>query len=265
MITTRSNCDVALYNPLPDKSEAYFTAEQINLLDKTKLPSHIAIIPDGNRRWAKLNTFNVSRGHRVGADNLMTIVKAAKALGIKSITFFLFSTENWMRGKAEVNALLWLMESFLIEQRQPMIDHGIHFHTIGDLTKFSNRIQNVIQESKLATADCKDVNMVAALNYGGRDEITRAVKNLVDDFEKKKFPKESINETLISKYLDTMTWSDPELLIRTSGEKRISNFLLWQISYSEIYVSDVLWPEFTPAHFFNALLYYQTRERRLGG
>lgn len=260
-----SNYAFSLLKSSPKEPEVYFDSEQLNLLDKSKVPSHIAIIPDGNRRWAKSNSINVSHGHRVGADNLMTIIKAAKVLGVKSITFFLFSTENWMREKTEVKALLWLMESFLIEQRQNMINHGIHFQTIGDLTKFSDRIVKVINDSKLATANCNDINMIAALNYGGRDEITRAMKNLLEDYGDNKFSKEAINEALISKYLDTTAWPDPELLIRTSGEKRISNFLLWQISYSEIYVSDVLWPEFTPTHLLNALLYYQTRERRLGG
>jgi len=257
--------DSAIGNSGYGTGSPYFTEEQLALLDKTKMPAHIAIIPDGNRRWAKANTLNITQGHRKGANNLITIVKAAKAVGIKSITFFLFSTENWTREKREVRALMWILESFLIEQRQAMIDQGIRFHTIGDLTKFSDRVIRVLEESKQATAHCNTIDMVAALNYGGRDEITRAIKSLLEDFERTKFKKEAINETLISKYLDTASWPDPELLIRTSGEKRISNFLLWQISYSEIYVTEVLWPEFTANHLLDALLYFQYRERRLGG
>lgn len=249
----------------PPKLEVFYTSEQLSLLDPSNIPAHVAIIPDGNRRWAKLHAMDISQGHRQGADNLITIVKAAKALGIKSITFFLFSTENWMREQKEVDALLWLMEFFLIEQRQTMIDNGIRFQTIGDLTKFSDRILNVIAESKQATSHCHDIDMIAALNYGGRNEITRAMKALLEDFEKQKFPKEAVDEALVSKYLDTAAWPDPELLIRTSGEKRVSNFLLWQISYAEIYTTEVLWPEFTPGHLFKAILYYQSRERRLGG
>lgn len=160
---------------------------------------------------------------------------------------------------------MWLLETFLIEQRQAMIDEGIRFHTIGDLTKLSDRINKTIEDSRQATAHCCDINMIAGLNYGGRDELKRAFKAMLEDFEQQKICKEDVSESLISRYLDTAPWSDPDLMIRTSGERRVSNFLLWQISYSEIYIADVLWPEFKPQHLYEALLYYQSREKRLGG
>jgi undecaprenyl diphosphate synthase len=238
--------------------------EKLHLLDMSNIPLHIAIIPDGNRRWAKNNAFQIIEGHRQGADKLIAIVKSAKNIGIKFITFFLFSTENWLRDQTEVDALMWLLETFLIDQRQTMIDNDIRFNTIGDLSKFSGRILDLIHENKQSTSHCNAIQMIAALNYGGRDDLSRAVKRLVEDYDSK-ILSEPINENLISRYLDTAPWPDPELLIRTSGEHRISNFLLWQISYSELYMADVLWPDFTDAHFLDAILTYQSRDRRLGG
>jgi undecaprenyl diphosphate synthase len=242
-----------------------FNKEDLKLLDNTKIPHHVAIIPDGNRRWAKTNNLDISQGHRKGANNLITLVKAAKELGIKCITFFLFSTENWKREQTEIKALMWLLEFFLRKQRQSMIDNDIRFHTIGDHSKFSNRIINELEKSKKATEHCKTIDMVAALNYGARNEMTRAIHRILEDCDKHHIKNNAIDECMISKYLDTHVWPDPELLIRTSGEKRISNFLLWQLSYSEIYFTDVLWPEFTANHLLEALLYFQSRERRLGG
>lgn len=263
MISSCTKLDINKFidsKPLP-----YFSEDQLVGLEKAKVPAHIAIIPDGNRRWAKSRKFDISQGHQKGADNLITIVKAAKELGIKSIVFYLFSTENWLRDSVEVQALLWLMELFLVEQRQPMVQNNIKFHTIGNLNRFSDRIKRTIEETKTATADCNGIDMIAALNYGARDEITRSIKKLIDEFQEGRIVKEDITEHLITQYLDTAAWPDPELLIRTSGENRISNFLLWQISYSELYVADIFWPEFTPHHLLDAIRYYQNRDRRLGG
>lgn len=244
----------------------YYTREQIQLLDRNRIPKHIAIIPDGNRRWAKKNNLSVMQGHRQGADNLMEIVKAAKALGIKVITFYVFSTENWSRDPIEVRALLWLLESYLIEQRPVMLENGVKLQTIGDCSRFPNSVRRTIQESKDATNHCEDIEMVLALNYGSRDEIRRAVQLILDDIASKGIlPVEKVTESLISGYLDTAKWPDPDLLIRTSGEKRFSNFLLWQSSYTELYIDQVLWPDFHPRNLLNAVVEFQKRDRRLGG
>lgn len=243
----------------------YFTSEQLALLDKQRIPQHIAIIPDGNRRWARLQSSQIETGHRMGANNLIHIVRAAREAGIKFITFYLFSTENWSRDPSEVQALMWILETFLIEQRQEMLDGGVCFHTIGDLSALAKTTNKIIEETKQTTAHCDKIHMIAALNYGSRDELKRAFKNILHDLETDKIHKDAIDETLISRYLDTALWPDPDLLIRTSGEVRISNFLLWQISYAEIYIVDVLWPDFKPQNLLEAILYFQTRDRRLGG
>ena len=198
-------------------------------------------------------------------DNLINILKAAKTLGIKSVTYYLFSTENWSRHQSEIISLMQLLEIFLTEQKQNMIDEGIRFQTIGDLSKFSESNNRLIDECKNATAHCKNINMICGLNYGGRDELKRAFQKMLEDSENGLLRKQDVTESLISKYLDTALWRDPELLIRTSGENRMSNFLIWQTSYTENYICDVYWPDFKPKHLLDALLDYQRRHRRLGG
>lgn len=242
-----------------------FTAEELQMLDRSAIPRHVAIIPDGNRRWARKQASCVAEGHREGADTLTTIVRAAKELGIPTITFYLFSMENRSRNPEEINALMWLLETFLIDQRESMIEAGVRLHSIGDISGLPASPLKTLTESMEATSHCDKINMVMALNYGSRDEIKRAFHAMLSDIEKGKLSKGDITESLISSYLDTSPWPDPDLFIRSSGESRISNFLLWQLSYSEIYITDVLWPDFRPRDLFNALLYYQTRERRFGG
>lgn len=247
------------------QSYRYFTPEQISSLDHKKIPHHVAIIPDGNRRWAKKQHAPREEGHREGADIIIETMKAAKEIGIKIISFFLFSTENWERSQDEVHALMWLLETFMIEQRQTMIDDGIRMETIGDLSRLPVSVQNAIQDTKAATSHCKCIDMVLALNYGSRDEIRRAVQSIAEDVSQNKIRKEDITENLISRYLDTAQWAEPDLFIRTSGEKRLSNFLLWQLSYAELYIAEVLWPDFRSGHLLEALINFQKRERRLGG
>lgn len=255
----------SLQHLIVEKS-SIFPVEQLKKLDFNKIPTHVAFIPDGNRRWAKKNHISIMQGHRKGSDNLMEIAKAAKVLGIKVITFYIFSTENWNRDTFEIRTLMWLLESYLIEQRPTMLDLGVRFQTIGDTTRFSQRIQRTIRETKEITSHCKDIEMVLALNYGSRNEICRAVQSILSEYSKNpSLAKEGIPENLISQHLDTAKWPDPDLLIRTSGEVRLSNFLLWQSSYSEIFIVDVLWPDFHPHHLLNTIIEFQMRERRLGG
>ncbi|KAF3363278.1 Isoprenyl transferase [Chlamydiales bacterium STE3] len=247
-----------------EKALHYYTPEELSSLYKYKLPSHIAFILDGNRRWAKKTSCGVTEGHRRGADTLMEIIKAAKELGIKVLTLYVFSTENWQRPQNEIQALMWLFESYIRSQTAEMVNTGMLFDTIGDLSKLPLGVNNAIQEAKKATQDCSDIKVVFAMNYGARDEMRRAIQQMFKDYSSQGLPLEEITEERISAYLDTKAYPDPDLVIRTGGEKRISNFLLWQSSYAELYITDVFWPDFTPQHLLKAISSYQLRERRLG-
>jgi undecaprenyl diphosphate synthase len=243
-----------------------FLAEKQNLhLDVNLLPRHVAIIMDGNRRWAKNAQLPLEMGHWEGAEVLTEIVRAAAEWGVKTLTVYAFSTENWGRPQAEIDELMNLFELYLINKRELMIKEGIRLHAIGDLLRLPNRVQATLQQTMEATASSRRINLVLALNYGGRDEIKRAIGRILARHEKERITSEELTEAFIAQYLDTTPWGDPDLLIRTSGELRLSNFMLWQISYTEIYVTDVFWPEFTPKLLFEALLSYQNRQRRFGG
>jgi undecaprenyl diphosphate synthase len=249
----------------PPKLE-FYSVEEMNFLQKSPIPGHVAIIMDGNRRWAK-NTFsplNPLNGHWAGAKAIFKIVQAAQEMGIKVLTVYGFSTENWTRSPEELETLFSVFQTYLKENRQLMIEKGVRLHTIGDLRPFSESLRREVFLTQEATKESKNIDLVVALNYGGRDEIKRAFHRLLNDFNRKKVTFEDITEELISKYLDTSPWGDPELLIRTSGEMRISNFLLWQLAYCEIYVTDVLWPDFTPKELLQAVRAFQNRERRQG-
>lgn len=233
--------------------------------EKVLTPKHIAIIPDGNRRWAKKKGYPIEFGHQEGAKNIFNVVRLAKSKKIKTITFYLFSTENWHRSIFEVQTLMNLFDSYLRERTPEMIQEGVMLETIGDLKKLPFFLQKTIQECKKITKDNKNIQLVLALNYGGRDEIKRAFCSLLEDITQKKINPETITEDLISSYLDTAPFGDPDLIIRTSGENRMSNFLLWQTSYSEVWLDEVLWPDFCESHFSAALQGYQQRIRRHGG
>ncbi len=247
------------------QNRSRFDPEQLARLNRSHLPKHIAIIPDGNRRWAKKHFLNSQQGHQEGADILMEIVKAAQELEIRHLTLYSFSTENWQRSPEEVFAFLLLIANYLIEQREEMAQTGIKLETIGDLNPLPSFLKEAIRETKEATKSCDKIDLILALNYGSRNELCRAVRALVEDCDNKRLNKEEINEETLSRYLDTHPWSDPDLLIRTSGELRLSNFLLWQISYAEMHISPTLWPDFSPKHLLDALLDFQGRERRRGG
>lgn len=242
-----------------------FDPADLAKLDTKHIPYHIAFIPDGNRRWAKKRLSSTQQGHKVGADTLMETVKAALDLGVKEVTFYGFSTENWSRPAEEVNALMALYTHYLLSQKEDMVSSGIQLEVIGHLEALPPILLNAIAEVKEATHHCHKIRLILALNYGARNEIYRAFKNIMSDVKEGKLNEEDVSEKTISHYLDTRRCRDPELLIRTSGERRISNFLLWQISYTEIYVSPVLWPDFTPQHLLEAIIDYQGRERRWGG
>ncbi len=242
----------------------YFTDAQLASLDLQRLPKHIAIIPDGNRRWAQKQSFSPHQGHTQGAHTLADIVKACQELGIRTMTLYLFSTENWSRPEEEVKAFLWLLENFLQLQLPTMLEGGVRFHTIGNLSRLPENTLKAVNGIKEATVHGDQFDLIAAVNYGGRDEMKRAFDKMLVDYSKGHFALQDVSEKLISQYLDTAAWECPDLLIRTGGEKRISNFLLWQVSYAELYMSDVLWPDFKPLHLLDALHYFQARDRRMG-
>ncbi len=241
-----------------------FSPHELQSLDLLKLPKHIAIIPDGNRRWAKLHRQLPNIGHEMGAESLIEIVKAAKEIGIKTITFYLFSTENWNRSKEEIHILMGLLQYFLITNRKQMCEMGIRFNAIGDLSALPKEPLDEVKQTIADTSSCQEINMVVALNYGGRDEIKRALRKIVDAALQNEIKAGDVTESLIASHLDTAPFGDPDLFIRTSGESRLSNYMLWQLAYAEIHFTNVLWPDFKSTHLLEAILDYQKRERRWG-
>ena len=235
------------------------------VLDKNMLPSHVAIIMDGNRRWAKKNGLPAMMGHWQGAKTMIDIVTAAIKWNIKVLTVYAFSTENWQRSQQEVDSLMYLCKIYLRRFCFKMIKEQVRLRTIGDLTKIPKDVYQAIRDVEQATESCNRIDLVLAINYGGRDDIKRALVNIVEDVQNGRLSKSEISEQLIAQYLDTSYWPDPDLLIRTSGEKRQSNFLLWQLSYSEFYHTEVLWPDFSEKELIKALYQFQQRQRRFGG
>ncbi|CAI8233795.1 MAG: Ditrans,polycis-undecaprenyl-diphosphate synthase ((2E,6E)-farnesyl-diphosphate specific) [Cryomorphaceae bacterium] len=229
-------------------------------IDATNLPKHIAITMDGNGRWAKSKGKLRIFGHKNGVKAVRDTVEGAAEIGIKYLTLYAFSSENWNRPEKEVNALMTLLVSAINKETKTLMDNNIRLSTIGDINKLPSKAQKELQEAISKTKDNTRMTLVLALSYSGRGEILIAVKNIIKDGKEP----EEINEATFQQYLTTKSVPDPELLIRTSGEYRISNFLLWQIAYSELYFTDTLWPDFRKADLYKAILNYQTRERRFG-
>jgi undecaprenyl diphosphate synthase len=246
-------------------SKNLYSAEDLSQIDLSKIPRHVAIIMDGNRRWAKQRGLPPIMGHWEGAEVLTNIVNAASELGVETITVFSFSTENWNRSEEEVEALMQLFEIYLHRKKDLMIREGICLEMIGDLGRFPQRVQQAFALTKKATEQSRKINLVLAMNYGSRDEIRRAMVKILELNQKQQILPEELTEDMISQHLDTSRFGDPELLIRTSGELRVSNFLLWQISYTEIFVTEKLWPDFSQKDLLEAVAVFQKRSRRLGG
>jgi len=244
------------------KSDVYKKKELSHL---TNVPKHIAIIMDGNRRWAKKHNLPSIVGHTKGAETLTNIVKASIQLKIKIITVFAFSTENWSRTDNEIHNLMNLFDTYLKTQLPFMLKEKIRLSVIGDLSKLPISLQESFHQTTKKTKNGDSLDLALAVNYGSKDEIRRALFQILNDYENKKISKKDITEELITQYLDTKNFKDPDLLIRTSGEQRLSNFMLWQLSYSEIYVTETLWPDFSENDFLLAINEYQKRKRRLGG
>ncbi|MCI9138804.1 isoprenyl transferase [bacterium 1XD42-8] len=229
------------------------------------IPNHVAIILDGNGRWAKAKGMPRNYGHAQGSKNVEIICEEAYKMGISYLTVYAFSTENWNRSKDEVNALMKLLRGYMKTCLKTAEKNNMCVRVIGDKTGLDKDIQSRIQELEEATKNNTGLHFQIALNYGGRDEIVRAVKKVVRDVMKGKMTEEDITEKGFATYLDTHEIPDPDLLIRTSGELRLSNFLLWQLSYAEFYMADVHWPDFTKEELLKAIEIYNCRDRRFGG
>jgi len=233
-------------------------------IDKSRLPQHIAIIMDGNGRWAKKKGAVRLYGHQRAVRSVKEVTEGCAELGVKFLTLYAFSTENWNRPKLEVQGLMELLVRTLRRELNELKKNNVRMSTIGDIASLPKACEKELRESVAATADNTGLTLILALNYSGRFEITEAVRNIGKDLIAHVIREDEIDSDLISRYLFTSAFPDPELLIRTSGEMRVSNFLLWQIAYTELYITDVLWPDFRKQHLYEAIVSYQQRERRFG-
>jgi undecaprenyl diphosphate synthase len=233
-------------------------------LDPGKLPRHVAIIMDGNGRWAQRRGLHRVRGHVVGAESVRVVTRQARRLGISYLTLFAFSEENWQRPAMEIRVLMALLRRYLHRELSEMRDNQIALKAIGNLEQLPEAVKQDLEQTIAATADGARMVLTLALSYGGRSEIIQAVQSLARKVAAGRLKPEDIDAGLFSRYLYTADLPDPDLLIRTSGEYRLSNFLLWQSAYTELYVTDTLWPDFREDDFMKALEAYQQRERRFG-
>jgi undecaprenyl diphosphate synthase len=233
-------------------------------IDPTRLPQHIAIIMDGNGRWAERHAMGRVLGHRKGAQAVQTTVKTCRQLGIRYLTLYAFSMENWLRPKAEVGALLKLLNEYLDNETQEMVAQDIRLTAIGDLESLGEPIHTKLKEAIGRTGHNQGMTLNLALSYGGRDEVVAAARRICSDGLAGMITPAEVTKDLFAGYLYTAGLPDPDLLIRTGGECRISNFLLWQMAYTEFYFTEVLWPDFRERHLVKAIVDYQQRERRFG-
>ncbi len=236
------------------------TTDILNL----KIPTHIAIIADGNGRWAKLRGLPRTAGHAKGMQTVEKLIPACQKLGIKVLTFYLFSTENWNRSKEEVDFLMNLFQKYLTKEFRKLIENKVKFNVLGDKSRFSPEIQTAMTQLENDTKDFTDFTLNCALNYGGHAEIIRATKNIVKDIKAGKITEDDINESIFENYLYTAGQPAPDLIIRTSGEQRLSGFLLWQSFYSEFYFPKFHFPDFDEEKLMEAIKEYSTRDRRYG-
>jgi di-trans,poly-cis-decaprenylcistransferase len=234
-------------------------------MENLVIPKSIAIILDGNGRWAERRNLPRAMGHKAGCETLEKTVEDCVRLGVECLTVYAFSTENWKRSALEVGALMKLLRFYMVKLIDVANKNNVKAVMIGDESRFEPDIRKGIKKLIEATKNNTGMIFAFAINYGGRDEIKRAVENIADDVESGKISKSDISEELISSYLDTKDLPDPDLLIRTSGELRVSNFLLWQIAYSEFYITDTLWPDFDKEELLKAIESYSHRQRRFGG
>lgn len=233
-------------------------------INTEKLPSHVAIIMDGNGRWARQRNLDRIFGHHQGVNSVRTVIEAASELGIKFLTLYAFSTENWGRPNEEVSALMGIMIDSLNKETDTLIKNNICLKTIGDVDRLADDVRTRLFETIDLTSGCSGLNLVVALSYSSRWEITEAARRISREVSDGKLDRDLFNEADFEKYLTTYGIPDPELMIRTSGELRISNFLLWQLAYTELYFTEKLWPDFGKEDFYKAIIDFQKRERRFG-
>ncbi len=233
-------------------------------IDPQRLPKHVAIIMDGNGRWARKRALNRIRGHEEGAESVREIVRTSREIGISWLTLYAFSEENWKRPKHEVQALMRLLKRFLKSELNEMLENGIRFQTIGRTSKLPQDVRELLSETANKTSTNKDMVLTLALSYGGRQEIFDAIYKISKGIESGAMTSGEITEQSIVDSLYTAGMPDPDLLVRTSGENRISNFLLWQIAYTEFYITPTLWPDFRKEEYLLAIEEFQKRERRFG-
>jgi len=232
--------------------------------DGKRIPRHIAVIMDGNGRWAKQRSLNRIEGHRKGAQSVREIVRACREIGVRYLTLFAFSVENWQRPREEVTALMVLLREYLLSELEEMLENGISLRSIGNVEVLPPLIRETLAEIEDKTKGNDRMTLTLALSYGGRDEIVTAAREIVRRSLAGTLKEEEITKETFSRFLFTAAMPDPDILIRTSGEYRISNFLLWQMAYTELYFTDVLWPDFSREHLLRAIADYQNRERRFG-
>jgi undecaprenyl diphosphate synthase len=236
----------------------------IPVLDPARVPRHVAIIMDGNGRWAQARRQPRLFGHKAGVESVRKVVEAAREIGVEILTLYAFSSENWKRPVSEVSGLMSFLKSYVLAELSRMVQNNIRFTCIGDLERLPLDVRNALEKAKAETASNTKMVLNLALSYGSRSELTRAIRRIAADCASGILQPEMIDEDLISTYLDTAGMVDPDLLIRTGGEARLSNFLLWQASYSEIYFTNVMWPDFRTEAFLLAISDFQQRERRFG-
>jgi undecaprenyl diphosphate synthase len=229
-----------------------------------KIPKHVAIIMDGNGRWAKAKNMVRVQGHRAGAESVREVVKAAGEFGVKYLTLYAFSVENWKRPKSEVTTLMGLLEKFLSEELHELVKNNIRLQAIGRLSDLPENVREKLHEGIEATRENTGLILIFALSYSGRVEIIEAVHSIIREIKLGHLDSAQVDEQVFNHHLYTRYYPDPDLLIRTSGEMRLSNFLLWQLSYTEIYVTPTLWPDFRRPDFAEALIDYGNRQRRFG-
>ncbi len=230
-----------------------------------KVPTHVAIIMDGNGRWAKQRGLIRAKGHEKGAESVRVAIRTCRKMGIRYLTLYAFSVENWSRPKAEIDALMSLLKKFLRNEVHELHKNKVRLRAIGRLTDLPKSVRNELDSAMQATAHYTDATLILALSYGGRTEIVHATQALAREVKAGKLDPEAIDEAAIAAHLYAPDIPDPDLMIRTSGEMRISNFLLWELSYSELYITDILWPDFREEHMMMAIEEYSRRQRRFGG
>jgi undecaprenyl diphosphate synthase len=233
-------------------------------IDKGRLPRHVAIIMDGNGRWARQRGLTRIAGHRRGKDSVKEVVETARRLGIPFLSLYAFSSENWQRPRDEVSALMRFLRHYLVNEMKRMMRNGIKLLAIGNTRRLPREVQLALRKAIEETRHNTGMTVILAVSYGGREELTDAVRAIARRVRRNELDPEDIDESLVASHLGTAGIPDPDLLIRTSGELRISNFLLWQIAYTEIYVTDTLWPDFREDEFLDAIRQFQSRERRFG-